>query len=71
MASQEASLDIFRWFFVNGEGLPLVNIYPDHWLYEVWEEDESGGGADEADERDSQGLLKMRIRLETWLDTIG
>ncbi|OOF95548.1 hypothetical protein ASPCADRAFT_13467, partial [Aspergillus carbonarius ITEM 5010] len=31
-ASEEASLDIFRWFIVNGEGLPPGKIYKDEWL---------------------------------------
>jgi len=34
-ASQEASLDIFRWFFVNREGLPLEKVYRDDWVREI------------------------------------
>lgn len=72
MASQEASLDIFRWFFISGEGLPLENIYHDDCLREIWDEDESGVEADEADERNSQELIGQNDdRFETWLDTIG
>lgn len=72
MASEEASLHVFHWFFVNGEGLPPENIYHDDWLCEIWDEDESGGEADEADERHSQELVAQHDdRFETWLDTIG
>lgn len=52
-ASQEASLDIFRWFVVNGEGEPLEKVYRDDWVREIWEEDESGV-EDRFDERRSQ-----------------
>lgn len=31
-ASRGASLDIFCWFAINGEGLPPENIYGDEWL---------------------------------------
>lgn len=31
-ASRGASLDIFRWFAINGEGLPPEYIYGDEWL---------------------------------------
>lgn len=40
IASWEASLDIFRWFSVGGEGLPLESVNQDDWLREIWEEDE-------------------------------
>lgn len=30
-ASQEATLDIFRWFVVNGEGVSLEKVYHDDW----------------------------------------
>jgi hypothetical protein len=72
MASREASLDIFRWFSVGGEGLPPESIYQDDWLREIWEEDESGIGTDETDVRDLPGPIhKPADRLESWLNAVG
>lgn len=69
-ASREASLDIFRWFFVNGEGLPLEKVYQDDWVREIWGEDESDVEADEIDERGPQEPVDRNDdRLETWLDS--
>ncbi|PYH85180.1 hypothetical protein BO82DRAFT_429670 [Aspergillus uvarum CBS 121591] len=31
-ASQEVSLEVFRWSVVNGEGVPAENLYRDEWL---------------------------------------
>ncbi|KAJ5253826.1 hypothetical protein N7524_011006 [Penicillium chrysogenum] len=71
MASREASLDIFRWFFINGEGVPLETIYEDDWLKEIWDEEESGEEADEAGDQESQGLVATnRDRVETWLSSV-
>jgi hypothetical protein len=72
MASREASLDIFRWFCINGEGLPPENIYQDDWLQEIWEEDESGMEADEAGDQDFQGLVRQsEDQIESWLNKIS
>lgn len=69
-ASQEASLDIFRWFFVNGEGLPLEEVYRDDWVREIWEEDESGE-EDGVDEWGSQEPVDRNDdRFEAWLHTV-
>jgi hypothetical protein len=31
-ASQKASLDIFRWIMINGEGTPPEKVYKDEWV---------------------------------------
>ncbi|RJE22210.1 hypothetical protein PHISCL_05458 [Aspergillus sclerotialis] len=71
-ASLEASLDIFLWFIINGEGRPPENIYQDDWLAPIWSDDESGEELDEeVDNRDSPELVgQSDDRLETWLSTI-
>ncbi|KAJ5277324.1 hypothetical protein N7524_003477 [Penicillium chrysogenum] len=72
MASREASLDIFRWFFINGEGIPPETIYEDAWLKEIWDEDESDEEADAAGDQESQGLAATsRDRVETWLSSVA
>lgn len=72
MASREASLDIFRWFFINGEGIPPETIYEDDWLKEIWDEDESDEEADAAGDQESQGLAATsRDRVETWLSSVA
>ncbi|CAG7939345.1 unnamed protein product [Penicillium salamii] len=71
MASREASSDIFRWFFINGEGKPPESIYEDDWLKEIWDQDESGEEADEAVDQKSQGLVATsRDRVEIWLSSV-
>lgn len=70
-ASQEATLEIFRWFIVNGEDLPLEKAYRDDWVREIWEE-ESDVEADEVNDCESQGPVDRNDdRFETWLDTVG
>jgi hypothetical protein len=72
MASREASLDIFRWFCINGEGLPPESIYQDDWLQEIWEEDETGTEADEANDQDFQGFVgQSEDQIESWLNKIS
>ncbi|KAB8266314.1 hypothetical protein BDV32DRAFT_144035 [Aspergillus pseudonomiae] len=72
IASQDASLDIFQWFCIGGEGLPPESIYQDDWLRVIWEEDDSEVDADETDDRDSLGPVgKSNDRLESWLKTAG
>lgn len=61
-ASDEASLDIFRWFIVGEEGLPLKKIYRDHLLHEMCEDlkdDDSGDEPGEPEHRDSYTLAYM------------
>ncbi|KAJ5584590.1 uncharacterized protein N7459_004390 [Penicillium hispanicum] len=72
-ASEEASIDIFHWFVVGGEGLPPEKIYYDDLLQEIWrQEDDYGEELDEADERVSQkNRHKENNRVETWLATIS
>lgn len=70
-ASLEASLEIFHWFIINGEGRPSENIYQDDWLAPIWY-DESAEELDEDDDnRDSPELVgQSDYRIETWLSTI-
>ena len=70
-ASLEASLEIFHWFIINGEGRPSENIYQDDWLAPIWY-DESAEELDEDDDnRDSPELVgQSDDRFETWLSTI-
>lgn len=70
MTSREASLDIFRWFSINGDGFPPEKIYEDDWLQEIWEE--SVVEADEADDHNTQKLVgQSEAQIESWLNKIG
>lgn len=51
-ASGEASLDIFRWFIINGEGFPSEEIYKDEWLESLKDED-----SDDEDKADNNMTL--------------
>ncbi|KAJ5691090.1 hypothetical protein N7488_011825 [Penicillium malachiteum] len=67
MASREASLEVFRWFSINGEGVPPENIYKDDWLQEIWEES-SADMVDEADDHITQRPLgQSEDQIESWL----
>ncbi|KAL4888243.1 hypothetical protein BDV59DRAFT_211432 [Aspergillus ambiguus] len=71
-ASREASLEIFRWFSISGEGLPPESIYQDDWLKEIWDDEEFGGDADEIGYQDLQAPADdTGSRLESWLNSIG
>ena len=68
-ASREASLDIFRWFIINGEGFPLGHIYKDDWLEGIADEDSDS----EAEETCDISILSSKEKhdsLEQWLDTV-
>jgi len=54
-ASEEASWQIFHYFFVNGEGLPSEEIYHDEWVKRTWADEESEWGGDEVDDHKSKG----------------
>lgn len=72
-ASEEASLEIFRWSMVGGEGLPAEKIYRDDLLQEMWEqlEDDADEPVD-AEHRDPpRNIPKNKNQLEAWLDTIA
>ncbi|OQE17584.1 hypothetical protein PENSTE_c020G08481 [Penicillium steckii] len=74
-ASEEASLDVFRWFIVGGEGLPPERIYHDDLLHEMCEQlkdDDYDDGPVEDEHRDlEEHVLKDKDRFEAWLDTIA
>jgi len=71
-ASELASMDIFRWFILGGEGVPSEKIYENDLLREIWEQEDDGDEElDEADDRDLQKrVFENKGRVETWLDTI-
>ncbi|KAJ6139578.1 hypothetical protein N7471_006064 [Penicillium samsonianum] len=70
--SSKASLYIFLWLSINGEGKPSETIYQDEWLEGIREEDEGGWAEDEADDRDSKGLDgQLEDRVKAWLNSIG
>ncbi|KAJ5176559.1 uncharacterized protein N7482_002436 [Penicillium canariense] len=71
-ASEEASLEIFRWFVIGGEGIPPEKIFRDDLLQQSWDQLDDHVGYGEADPPDSEEpVLKNKDRLEAWLDTIG
>lgn len=73
-ASEEASVDIFFWFIIGGDGIPPEKIYHNGLLREVLEQNDDDNADEplEADHQDSQEpALKNKDRFETWLDTIG
>ncbi|PIG84925.1 hypothetical protein AARAC_005605 [Aspergillus arachidicola] len=51
--SEEASLEVFRWFVFGGEGLPPEKIYHDGLFQETWEQDDDSVELGEADHRHS------------------
>lgn len=69
-ASHEASLDIFRWFIINGEGVPSESIYQDDWLKDIWEEDTSSDEEHEAAMQNSPGPVGPEDRCEAWLGNV-
>ncbi|OAT13227.1 hypothetical protein BDBG_08476 [Blastomyces gilchristii SLH14081] len=66
-ASQEASLDLFRWVMINGEGTPPEKIYRDEWLQLEDESDEETGMSD--DKNSASHASDEHLKgLEEWLD---
>ncbi|RAL07214.1 uncharacterized protein BO97DRAFT_418757 [Aspergillus homomorphus CBS 101889] len=71
-ASQQASLEIFRWFIFNGEGFPPGDFYKNEWLDALQDDEDS--------EEESQGndsnmdshspTEEGPDGLQRWLDTI-
>lgn len=51
---KKASIDIFRWFVVGGEGLPPDKLFRDDLLCGAWECDDDGEKLDKIDGRDSR-----------------
>lgn len=73
-ASEEASIDIFFWLIIGGDGIPPEKIYHNGLLCEVLEQnnDDNADEPLEADHQNSQEpALKNKDRFESWLDTIG
>jgi hypothetical protein len=68
-ASQEASLDIFRWVMVNGEGVPPEEVYKDKW---VQVEDDSDEESDAVNDDDNSVIVvKQQNGLEEWLGRVN
>jgi hypothetical protein len=63
-ASQEASLDIFRWVMVNGEGVPPEEVYKDKW---VQVEDDSDEESNAVNDDNSVIADEQQNGLEEWL----
>lgn len=69
-ASREASLEIFRWFVINGECSPPEKIYNDE-LLESLEDEEDSEDEDQLDNVDFKTVQEEKQDgLEKWLDTI-
>ena len=73
--SEEASIEIFRWFIFGGEGVPPEKIYHDELLSEMmWEQEQRDNANEElieTDNRDPQGLVfKSKHLVEAWLNAI-
>jgi hypothetical protein len=69
-ASEEASLDVFRWVMVNGEGVPPEEIYRHDWLRIDEDDDElsaSGDGYSSSHAPDE----KEEREIEDWLNVSG
>ena len=66
-ASQEASLDIFRWVTVNGEGVPPEEVYKDKW---VQVEDDSDEESDVVND-DNSVVANEQNGLEEWLGRVN
>ncbi|PYH98087.1 hypothetical protein BO71DRAFT_480632 [Aspergillus ellipticus CBS 707.79] len=61
VASREVSLDVFRWFYDCGDGVPFEDVYRDDWSRDIWEDEDEGGVDDhEPDDRDSQRSYAKR-----------
>ncbi|RDL38515.1 Uncharacterized protein BP5553_02855 [Venustampulla echinocandica] len=63
-ASEEASLDVFRWVMVNGEGVPPEEVYKDKW---VQFDDDSDEELDSVIDDNSVVADKQQNGLEEWL----
>lgn len=69
-ASEEASWQIFHYFFVNEEGLPPEKIYHDEWIKRTWADEESEWGGDEVDDHKSKGSDSgLQDQVQSWLNT--
>lgn len=70
-ASEEASVDIFFQFINGGEDVLPEKIYHEGLLREVLEQNEEDDEEPvEAEHKDSQkSVLKIKDRIESWLDT--
>ncbi len=66
--SQEASLDIFRWVTVNGEGVPPEEVYKDKW---VQVEDDSDEESDVVNDDNSVIADEQQNGLEEWLGRVN
>lgn len=71
-ASEEASLDIFRWFIINGEGVPSEKIHEDEWLKGL-EDDEDSDEEDQAGDNVPPSTTQKERHdcVEQWLSTIS
>jgi hypothetical protein len=68
-ASQEASLDVFRWVMINGEGVPPEEVYKDKWIQV---EDDSDEESDAANDDNSVCHVsdERQNGLEEWLSGV-
>ena len=67
-ASEDASLDIFRWVTVNGEGVPPEEVYKDEWLQVEDESDEDSDVVN--DEKGESSEVPQQNGLEDWLKEV-
>ncbi|RAK95880.1 uncharacterized protein BO80DRAFT_449746 [Aspergillus ibericus CBS 121593] len=71
-ASEEASLDIFHWLIISGEGFPPGELYKDAWLEGIADDVESDEEEQEEDGNMSSDTPRAEKcnGLEQWLDTL-
>jgi hypothetical protein len=67
-ASQEASLDIFRWVMVNGEGVPPEEVYKDKWVHF---QDDSDEESEAVNDDNSVISDEQQNGLEEWLGRVN
>jgi hypothetical protein len=68
-ASEEASLDVFRWVMVNGEGVPPEEIYRHDWLRINEDDDELSASSDGNSSSHAPDENEER-EIEDWLDVL-
>jgi hypothetical protein len=72
-ASEEASLDIFRWVMVNGEGIPAEEIYKHDWLQcdSEDEDDEELSASSDSNSSSQAPDHKQERGMEDWLSNVS
>ncbi|KAI9035760.1 uncharacterized protein KD926_002910 [Aspergillus affinis] len=67
-ASEQASMEMFRWFVLGSEGVPPEKIYQDEWFRGLWNDEAYSDEGTHEVQRDSEP--KSPDRVESWLHIV-